>query len=40
VVLEINAFGDLLPSLLDEGETCYEAEITAMVNKQEQKAIC
>lgn len=28
-VLEVNAFGDLLPGLLDEGETCYEAEINA-----------
>jgi glutathione synthase/RimK-type ligase-like ATP-grasp enzyme len=40
VVLEINAFGDLLPGLLDEGETCYEAQIRTIVNKQEQKAIC
>jgi glutathione synthase/RimK-type ligase-like ATP-grasp enzyme len=34
VVLEINAFGDLLPGLLHEGETCYEAQINAMVRKQ------
>ncbi|OQP49947.1 STM4014 family protein [Niastella populi] len=34
VVLEINAFGDLLPNLADEGETCYEAQINAMVKKQ------
>jgi glutathione synthase/RimK-type ligase-like ATP-grasp enzyme len=40
VVLEINAFGDLLPGLLHEGETCYEAQIMAMANKQEQKAPC
>jgi hypothetical protein len=26
-VLEVNAFGDLLPSLMDEGESVYEAEI-------------
>jgi glutathione synthase/RimK-type ligase-like ATP-grasp enzyme len=35
VVLEINAFGDLLPDLLHEGETCYEAQINAMIKKQE-----
>lgn len=40
VVLEINAFGDLLPGLLDEGETCYQAQIKAMINKQEQMATC
>jgi glutathione synthase/RimK-type ligase-like ATP-grasp enzyme len=40
VVLEINAFGDLLPNLLDEGETCYEAQIRAMIKKQEQAALC
>jgi glutathione synthase/RimK-type ligase-like ATP-grasp enzyme len=40
VVLEINAFGDLLPGLLDEGETCYEAQIKSIVNKQAKKAIC
>jgi glutathione synthase/RimK-type ligase-like ATP-grasp enzyme len=40
VVLEINAFGDLLPGLLHEGETCYEAQIRAMVKKHEQPAIC
>ena len=34
VVLEINAFGDLLPNLVDEGETCYEAQINAMIKKQ------
>jgi glutathione synthase/RimK-type ligase-like ATP-grasp enzyme len=34
VVLEINAFGDLLPNLLHEGETCYEAQINAMIKKQ------
>ncbi len=37
-VLEINAFGDLLPGLLHEGETCYEAQINAMVNKKEHTA--
>ena len=26
-VLEVNAFGDLLPNLVDEGESVYEAEI-------------
>lgn len=36
VVLEVNAFGDLLPGLLHEGETCYEAQIRAMIKKQEQ----
>jgi glutathione synthase/RimK-type ligase-like ATP-grasp enzyme len=35
VVLEINAFGDLLPGLLDNSETCYEAQINAMIKKQE-----
>jgi hypothetical protein len=40
VVLEINAFGDLLPGLLDEGETCYEAQIKVMIKKQEQRPIC
>ncbi|MBW8683168.1 STM4014 family protein [Chitinophaga rhizophila] len=33
-VLEVNAFGDLLPNLLDEGETCYEAEISAILQQQ------
>jgi len=28
-VLEVNAFGDLLPNLLHEGESTYEAEISA-----------
>lgn len=40
VVLEINAFGDLLPGLLHEGETCYEAQIKAMIKKKEQLPIC
>jgi len=40
VVLEINAFGDLLPGLIDEGETCYEAQINAMIKNQEQLPIC
>lgn len=40
VVLEINAFGDLLPGLTDDGETCYEAQIKAMIKKQEQLPIC
>jgi len=40
VVLEINAFGDLLPGLLHEGETCYEAQIRAMIKKQEEQPIC
>ncbi|OQP41079.1 hypothetical protein A4H97_15900 [Niastella yeongjuensis] len=39
VVLEVNAFGDLLPGLLDEGETCYEAQINAMIKKQQQQPI-
>lgn len=33
-VLEVNAFGDLLPGLLHNNENCYEAEITAMMAKQ------
>lgn len=33
-VLEVNAFGDLLPNLLDEGETCYEAELSAILHHQ------
>lgn len=36
VVLEVNAFGDLLPGLLHKGETCYEAQINAMIKKQKQ----
>lgn len=35
VVLEVNAFGDLLPGLQHEGESCYEAEVnefSRMVN--------
>lgn len=40
VVLEINAFGDLLPGLLHEGETCYEAQINAMINKLEKHTVC
>jgi hypothetical protein len=36
-VLEMNAFGDLLPRLTDDaGDTCYEAEIKAMARRQEQ----
>jgi hypothetical protein len=35
VVLEVNAFGDLLPGLLHDGESCYEAQINAMIKKQE-----
>lgn len=27
-ILEVNAFGDLLPNLVDEGESVYEAEIS------------
>ncbi len=34
-VLEVNAFGDLLPGLIDEGETCYEAQVRAMVQRRE-----
>lgn len=33
-VLEVNAFGDLLPNLMDEGETCYEAELSAILQRQ------
>lgn len=40
VVLEINAFGDLLPGVMDDGETCYEAQINALIKKQEQLPIC
>jgi glutathione synthase/RimK-type ligase-like ATP-grasp enzyme len=40
VVLEINAFGDLLPGLLDNGETCYEAQINAMVKKTGLHTLC
>lgn len=29
-VLEVNAFGDLLPNLWHEGQSCYEAEIEAI----------
>jgi hypothetical protein len=29
-ILEINAFGDLLPGLLDQGQSTYEAEIGAL----------
>ena len=29
-VLEVNAFGDLLPNLMDEGESVYQAEINAI----------
>lgn len=36
-VLEVNAFGDLLPGLIDENETCYEAEITAAATLQEEE---
>jgi glutathione synthase/RimK-type ligase-like ATP-grasp enzyme len=36
IVLEVNAFGDLLPGLRHDGETCYEAQINAMIKKQEQ----
>lgn len=40
VVLEINAFGDLLPGLLDNGETCYEAQIEAMIKKTGIHTLC
>lgn len=32
-ILEINAFGDLLPGWLDRGQTTYEAEIQAVVER-------
>lgn len=32
-VLEVNAFGDLLPNLLHEGDDTYTAEIRAMLNR-------
>jgi glutathione synthase/RimK-type ligase-like ATP-grasp enzyme len=33
MVLEVNAFGDLLPNLIDNGETIYQAQINASVQK-------
>lgn len=33
-VLEVNAFGDLLPGLLHKNENSYEAELTAMLKKE------
>ncbi len=33
MVLEVNAFGDLLPNLIDDGETVYEAQIKASIQK-------
>lgn len=36
-VLEVNAFGDLLPGLLHNDETCYEAEINAIIHKTQHK---
>lgn len=38
MVLELNAFGDLLPNLRDAGETIYEAQIKASVQKWQNKA--
>jgi hypothetical protein len=32
-ILEINAFGDLLPGLLDRGQSTYEAEIEAVLER-------
>ncbi|MBL4850515.1 MAG: STM4014 family protein [Planctomycetes bacterium] len=32
-VVEVNAFGDLLPRLRHEGETCYEAEINEVLRR-------
>lgn len=43
VVLEINAFGDLLPHLIDEGETCYQAQIMAQIRVmtgQQDRLLC
>lgn len=33
MVLEVNAFGDLLPNLTDNGETIYQAQINASAQK-------
>lgn len=33
MVLEVNAFGDLLPNLIDAGENIYQAQIKASVEK-------
>jgi hypothetical protein len=33
-ILEINAFGDLLPGLLDRGQSTYEAEIEAVLERE------
>lgn len=38
-IAEINAFGDLLPNLLSEGEDTYEAEIRAWLNRREQDGL-
>jgi glutathione synthase/RimK-type ligase-like ATP-grasp enzyme len=35
-VLEINAFGDLLPNLMDAGERVYQAEISSFLNSVKQ----
>ncbi|MFK7002032.1 STM4014 family protein [Flavobacterium oreochromis] len=32
-VLEVNAFGDLLPNLIDQGETVYQAQIQTAIQK-------
>ncbi|MBI1771837.1 MAG: hypothetical protein HYR68_05745 [Burkholderiales bacterium] len=34
VLLEANAFGDLLPNLLHNGENTYLAEINAVLKRQ------
>ncbi len=36
MVLEVNAFGDLLPNLTDAGENIYQAQISASVQKWSQ----
>lgn len=37
-VLEVNAFGDLLPGLTDRNENCYEAELSAAITIQQNRA--
>lgn len=39
-VLEVNAFGDLLPGLTDRNENCYEAELSAALQQSKTRIIC
>ncbi|KAA2238416.1 hypothetical protein F0L74_19490 [Chitinophaga agrisoli] len=39
-VLEVNAFGDLLPGLVHNDENCYEASLSAALQQKEARAIC